>query len=168
MNILSSKPFNHNFILNAGGLRLGARHMDGSALQGHQVGYKIYSDERDQFGKRRLILDGAKAAKIIRLNAGIYHVSSLYGTANGLIETDITVEAGKLTDAVINHTASKVTLKLVNQPGGEALAGAIWRISSPDGRLIKEAGGALPTLILAAGRLQDRCTISGDELSPGR
>ena len=130
-------------------------------LTGSQVVYRIYSDERDQFGKRRLILDNAKAARTIRLNAGIYHVASLYGTANGLIETDITIEAGKLTDAVINHSASKVTFKLVNKPGGEALAGAIWRISSPDGQLIKDAGGALPSLILAAGDYTINAKYSG-------
>jgi hypothetical protein len=151
MEILSSKPFTQKFVLNAGGLRLGARHMDGSVLPADQVVYRIYSDERDQFGKRRLILDNAKPDKTIRLNAGIYHISSLYGTANGIVETDITVGAGKLTIATINHTASKVTFKLVNQPGGEALARTIWRIQSPDGKLIKEVGGALPTLILAAG-----------------
>ncbi len=151
LDILSSKPFVHNFILNAGGLRLGARHLDGSVLPASKVIYRIYSDERDQFGKRRLILDNAKPARTIRLNAGIYHVASLYGTANALVETDITIEAGKLTDAVINHSASKVTFKLVNKPGGEALAGAIWRISSPDGKLIKNVAGALPSLVLAAG-----------------
>ncbi len=151
MDILSTKPFTRQFIMNAGGLRLGARHIDGSLLQANEVNYKIYSDERDQFGKRRLILDNVTPNKTIRLNAGIYHISSLYGTANGLIETDITVEAGKLTEAIINHTASKVTFKLVDKPGGEALAGAVWRITSPDGKLIKDVGGALPTLVLAAG-----------------
>ena len=161
MDILSSKPFAHNFVLNAGGLRLGSKHMDGSVLPAREVVYRIYSDERDQFGKRRLILNNAKPGKTIRLNAGIYHVESLYGTANGLIESDITVEAGKLTDAIINHRASKVTFKLVNQPGGEALAGALWRISTPDGKLIKQAGGALPTLILAAGDYTINATYSG-------
>ena len=151
MDILSSKPFSHKFVLNAGGLRLGARHMDGTALPPREVVYQIYSDERDQFGKRRLLIDNAQPGRIIRLNAGIYHVSSRYGTANGIIATDITIEAGKLTDAVINHTASKVTFKLVNRPGGEALAGTIWRIKTPDGKLVKEVGGALPTIILAAG-----------------
>ncbi len=165
LDILSSKPFVHNFILNAGGLRLGARHLDGSVLPASKVIYRIYSDERDQFGKRRLILDNAKPARTIRLNAGIYHIASLYGTANALIETDITIEAGKLTDAVINHSASKVTFKLVNKPGGEALAGAIWRISSPDGKLIKNAGGALPSLILAAGDYQINAKYSGRTFS---
>ncbi len=161
LDILSSKPFVHNFILNAGGLRLGARHLDGSVLPASKVIYRIYSDERDQFGKRRLILDNAKPARTIRLNAGIYHVASLYGTANALVETDITIEAGKLTDAVINHSASKVTFKLVNKSGGEALAGAIWRISSPDGKLIKNAAGALPSLILAAGDYKINAKYSG-------
>ncbi len=161
MDILSSKPFQRNFVLNAGGLRLAARHIDGSPLPANMVTYRIYSDERDQFGKRRLILDKAPPGKTIRLNAGIYHISSLYGTANGMIETDITVEAGKLADVKINHTASKVTFKLVNQPNGEALAGAVWRITSPDGKLIKEAGGALPTLVLAAGDYTVQAQYSG-------
>ncbi|MCF6199291.1 MAG: hypothetical protein L3J67_07835 [Hyphomicrobiaceae bacterium] len=161
LELLSSKPLIHKFVLNAGGLRLGARHMNGSTLPPQKVIYRIYSDERDQFGRRRLVLDHARPGKTIRLNAGIYHVSSLYGSANGLIESDITIEAGKLTQATINHTASKVTFKLVNTPGGEALAGAIWRIETPDGDLIKETAGALPTLILAAGDYAINAKYSG-------
>jgi len=159
--LLSSKPVIHKFVLNAGGLRLGARHMNGSPLPTQKVIYRIYSDERDQFGRRRLVVDHARPGKTIRLNAGIYHVSSLYGSTNGLIESDITIEAGKLTQATINHTASKVTFKLVNKPGGEALAGAIWRIETPDGELIKETAGALPTLILAAGDYAINARYSG-------
>jgi len=151
IDILSSKPLTRKLVLNAGGLRLGAQHMQGMPLLPHQVSYQIYSDERDQFGERQLLVDKAPQGKIIRLNAGIYHVKSRYGNANGIIETDITVEAGKLTEAIINHTATKVIFKLVNQPGGEALAGAVWRILSPDGKLVKKTGGALPSLILAAG-----------------
>jgi hypothetical protein len=161
MDILSSRPYNHKFVLNAGGLRLAARHMDGSSLPASQVIYRIFSDERDQFGKRQLILDNAPPNKTIRLNAGIYHVQSTYGTVNGVIESDITVEAGKLTEAIINHTAPKVTFKLVNQPGGEALAGAVWRILSPNGKLIRESGGALPTHVLAAGDYTIEARYSG-------
>jgi hypothetical protein len=151
VEVLSSQPFSRDLVLNAGGLRLGARQATGAPIPTNLVTYSIYSDERDQFGKRQLLVENAPAGKIIRLNAGIYHIKSQYGTVNGLVETDITVEAGKLTEAIINHTATKVTLKLVNQPGGEALAGALWRILSPEGKLIKTTGGALPTQVLAAG-----------------
>ncbi len=161
LELLSSKPLVHNFVLNAGGLKLGARHMDGSTLPAQKVVYRIYSDERDQFGQRRLVLDHAQPNKTIRLNAGIYHISSLYGSANGIIESDITIEAGKLTLATINHTASKVTFRLVNTPGGEALAGTIWRVETPDGKLVKETAGALPTLILAAGDYAINAKFSG-------
>ncbi len=161
LELLSTKPLVHNFVLNAGGLKLGSRHMDGSILPAQKVVYRIYSDERDQFGQRRLVLDHAPPDKTIRLNAGIYHISSLYGSANGIIESDITIEAGKLTLATINHTASKVTFKLVNTPGGEALAGTIWRIETPDGKLVKETAGALPTLILAAGDYAINAKFSG-------
>jgi len=61
------------------------------------------------------------------------------------------VEPGKLTDATINHSAAKITLKLVNQPGGEALANTQWNILTPAGDIVKESAGALPSHILAPG-----------------
>jgi hypothetical protein len=148
-------------VLNAGGLRLDARDRDGQPLPEAQVQWRVYSEERDQFGNRQLLIDKAPSGKIIRLNAGIYHIESVLGTANGVVEADLTVEAGKLTDAVVTHTATLVTFKLVNAPGGEALAGATWRIKLPDGTLIKETGGALPTQILAAGEYQIEAEYSG-------
>jgi hypothetical protein len=161
LDVLSSKPIDQRMVLNAGGLRLQAQDSQSRPLPPQQVQWRIFAEERDQFGNRQLLIDQAPGGKIIRLNAGIYHIESVLGTANGLVEADLTVEAGKLTDAVVTHTATLVTFKLVTAPGGEALAGATWRIKSPDGAIIKETGGALPTQILAAGDYQIEAQYSG-------
>ena len=60
------------------------------------------------------VLGGAKPNVINRLNAGIYRIVSRYGDANAKVEADVTVEAGKLTEATVSHSAARVTFKLVN------------------------------------------------------
>lgn len=148
------------FVLNAGGLRVMAR-ISGADAPPKSVTYSIFSD-RDQSDNRRLIMADVKPGLIVRLNAGIFHIVSTYGDANAVVASDVTVEAGKLSDAVVSHAAAKVTLKLVAKPGGEALAGTHWTILSPTGDIIKETSGALPTHILAPGtytataKLQDK------------
>ena len=49
------------------------------------------------------------------------------------------------------HSAAKVTLRLVSEPGGEALANTLWTVLTPGGDVVKRAIGAFPTLALAAG-----------------
>ncbi len=56
-----------------------------------------------------------KPDTIIRLNSGTYHVVSNYGSANAIIRADIRVEAGKLTEATVQHRAAEVVLKLVRE-----------------------------------------------------
>lgn len=141
------------FILNAGGLRLSAVTVNGATIAPNSVRYDLFADETetDQFGNRKLVLRDARPGLVIRLNAGAYHVVSTYGDANAVVRVDVTVEPGKLTDATINHSAGKVTLRLVNQPGGEALANTQWNILTPSGDIVKESAGALPSHILAPG-----------------
>ena len=147
------RALQETFILNAGGLRLGAVTMNGTTIPPNSVRYDLFADETetDQFGNRKLVLRDARPGVVIRLNAGAYHVVSTYGDANAVVRADVTVEPGKLTDATINHSAAKVTLKLVNQPGGEALANTQWNILTLSGDIVKESAGALPSHILAAG-----------------
>lgn len=151
ITVQSGKSLEENFALNAGGLRLGAVLANGAAVPPNSVRYDIYADEADQFGNRQRVMADAKPGLIIRLNAGAYHIVSVYGDANAMVRADVTVEPGKLTEATINHTAAKVTFKLVLQPGGEALADTKWNILTPGGDVVKESAGALPTHILAAG-----------------
>lgn len=139
------------FILNSGGLRLATVLANGQPISGSAVRYTIFTSERDQFGKRKVIISDAKPGLIIRLNAGEYHIQSVYGDANAIVRANITVHPGKLTEAQVNHSAARVTFKLVSEPGGEALANARWSVLTPGGDVVKESAGALPTHILAAG-----------------
>lgn len=138
------------FVLNAGGLRVKVL-VDGAAPAPNSVAFNIDFDERDQFANRARIISGAKPNLIIRLNAGIYHILSTYGDANAKVEADVTVEAGKLTEATIAHTAARVSFKLVTRAGGEALPDTQWTVQTSEGRVIKRSVGALPSHILAPG-----------------
>jgi len=51
----------------------------------------------------------------------------------------------------VNHRAAVITLKLVNERGGEALANTQWSVLTPGGDVVKEAIGAFPKVILAEG-----------------
>lgn len=139
------------FVINAGGLRVNAMLQGGKTAPDMAVHYDLYAGETDQQGSRRRVMAGAKPGLIIRLNAGIYHVVSTYGDANAVVRADVTVEAGKLTEASIQHAGSPVTFKLVARPGGEAQSGAQWVIMTTAGEKIKETAGALPTHVLATG-----------------
>lgn len=140
------------FILNAGGLRVAALVNKGEPAPPSSVTYEIFSDERDQFGNRSRVMRGAKPGVIIRLNSGIYHIVSTYGDVNAQVRADVTVEAGKLTEATVSHSAAKVTFKLVTRAGGEALADTQWSLLDAEGEVIKESVGALPTHTLAPGK----------------
>ena len=144
-------PANERFVLNAGGLKVDATLESGDALPAGSVLYDIIGDERDQFGNRARIMTGARPGLIIRLNAGIYHIVSTYGDANATVRADVTVEAGKLTNATVAHAAARVTFKLVQRAGGHALAETQWVLQTPGGEPVKESAGALPSHTLAPG-----------------
>jgi hypothetical protein len=151
---VSVKPGeNHaeRFVLNAGGLRVTAVTASGEPISDRNAHFDIYSDERDQFGNRTKVMSEAKLGLIIRLNAGIYNIVSVHGDANAITRADVTVEAGKLTEATLRHSAARVTFKLVPKLGGEAIADVKWQIATPEGLLIKESLGALPTHMLQPG-----------------
>ncbi len=138
------------FILNAGGLRLHTLVANAPA-DPSTTSYRIYEGERDQAGNRALVMDRAKPGLIIRLNSGLYRIESVYGDANARVRADVTVEAGKLTEATISHAAARIAFKLVDEPGGEALPGTHWTITTSSGDLVKRSVGALPSHVLAPG-----------------
>lgn len=150
ITVKADTPAVEQFVLNAGGLRLKA-FAGGNALPQGAVTYAIYSDDRDQSGNRTAVMTGARPNLIVRLNAGIYRIVSVYGDANARIETDVTVEAGKLTETAVSHTGGKASFKLVARPGGEAVPDTRWIIQTDAGEIVKESVGALPTHILAPG-----------------
>ena len=70
---------------------------------------------------------------------------------NSVVNAEVRVQAGKLTDVSLRHHAAILTLKLVNAPGGEALANTSFSVLTPGGDVIRELIGAFPSLVLAEG-----------------
>ncbi len=135
--------------LDAGGMKLNAILPDGGKINDDLLRFSIYADEDNN--DRSLIVPDVKPNTIIRLNSGTYHVVSNYGTANATIRADIRVEAGKLTEATVQHRAAEVTLKLVRERGGEALADTSWSILNASGDVVRESAGAYSSMVLIEG-----------------
>ena len=138
-------------VLDAGGLKLNAVLSGGVRIPRNKLRFSIYSGEEQTDGERALILPDAKPEDIIRLNSGTYHIVSNYGSENAIIRADLRVEAGKLTEATVEHKAAELTMKLVREAGGEALADTAWSVINPSGEVIKESVGAFASMVLAEG-----------------
>jgi hypothetical protein len=151
IGVWPQNPLKEDFVVNAGGLRINPTLAHQPIQAEHLLKFELYADTQDQFGARQKVLDNMRPGIVIRLNSGIYHVVSTYGDANSTVSTDVVVEPGKITEAGIDHDAGKVTLKLVQRPGGEAAADTRWIIYNVGGEVIKESAGAFPSHILAAG-----------------
>jgi hypothetical protein len=151
IGVWPQNPASEDFVVNAGGLRLNATLAHGPITAEHLLKFEIFSDAQDQFGNRQKLFGELRPGIVIRLNSGLYHVVSTYGDGNSVISADVVIEPGKITDAGIDHDAGKVTLKLVQRSGGEAVADTRWTIYNASGEVIKESAGAFPTHILAAG-----------------
>lgn len=138
-------------VLNAGGMRLQAYVGKETKLPENQVSFDIFVED-GEIGERTLVIPDAHPDKIIRLNAGTYHVIGRYGDANAVVRADVQVQPGKLIDAILYHKAAKVTLKLVSEHGGEALANTAWSVLAPGGDSVFNSVGAFPAVVLAAGQ----------------
>ena len=88
---------------------------------------------------------------MVLLPEGTYYIVSNYGDGNSVVRSDVRVQTAKLTDIVVTHRAALITLKLVNDHGGEALANTQWTVLTPGGDVIKESIGAFPRVVLAEG-----------------
>jgi hypothetical protein len=147
----AQEPANQTLVLDAGGMVLNAVSGSDVRIPPDDLTFAIYSGEVKEDGERGLIMEDVKANEIVRLNAGTYHVVSDFGQVNATIRADIKIEAGRLTQAVIQHRAAKITLKLVSQTGGEAIADTAWSILTASGDSVAESVGAFPVVVLAEG-----------------
>jgi hypothetical protein len=138
------------FEIPAGGLRIEGRVGDARIPQG-QISFDLYKGSQFEPGDKRPIASAIMTGDIVLLPEGAYHIVSNYGDANATVRSDIRVEVGKLTDTTINHRAAIITLKLVNERGGEARADTQWSVLTPGGDVVKESIGAFPRVILAEG-----------------
>ncbi|MDB5532864.1 MAG: hypothetical protein JWO28_1179 [Hyphomicrobiales bacterium] len=122
----------------------------------------------------KLVARDVKPGQVIRLPEGTYHIVSTYLDASGpsvpsapapagsapagptnatnsVVEADVRIQAGKVTVTTLKHRAALITLKLVNAPGGEALANTSFTVLTPGGDVLREMIGAFPSLVLAEG-----------------
>jgi hypothetical protein len=138
-------------VLDAGGLQLDAVLENGQRIPHAQLKFSIYEADEDEKRDRALIIPDVEPGAVVRLNSGVYHVVSNYGSVNAVIRSDIRVEAGKLTKATVEHRAAELTMKLVRERGGEAIADTSWSILTASGDPIRETVGAYASMVLAEG-----------------
>lgn len=148
--MLRGQTVREEFDLPAGGLRIEGRVGDARIPSG-QISFDVYKGSQFEAGDRRPIAEHVMTGAVVVLPEGTYYIVSNYGDANSLVRSDIRVQAGKLTDIQVNHRAAVITLKLVMQDGGEALANTAWSVLTPGGDVIKESIGAFPRVVLAEG-----------------
>lgn len=161
---LTGNAASERLVLNAGALRIVGMLGD-KPINPAKLSISIFVPEAGN-SEAKLVLAGAKAGDLIALPEGSYHVvSTLLDTAgysgaqksgvgnktNSVVAADLKVQAGKLTDATLRHRSAVMTLKLVNDPGGEALANTAFTVLTPGGDVIRELIGAFPSLVLAEG-----------------
>ncbi|MFN3765370.1 MAG: hypothetical protein ACK4R3_07360 [Aliihoeflea sp.] len=138
------------FVLDAGGLKLDAV-LAGGGIPSDKLRFSIYEGAGDAAGERALIVPNVSPQAVVRLNSGTYHVVSTYGNVNAVIRSDIRVEAGQLTEATVEHKAAEITLKLVREAGGEAIADTSWAVLTDSGDIVRESVGAFASMVLAEG-----------------
>ncbi|NQX79172.1 MAG: hypothetical protein HRT83_01220 [Hyphomicrobiaceae bacterium] len=148
------KTYDHvkkKFVINAGGVRVDIKPRSKN-LQGLvNSKFDLLDGELDQFGNFQPLLSDMRPGSVTRLNAGIYRIVSRLGDVNSVVSSEVTVEAGRLTEATVFHEVAKVTFKLTKSSGGDALAGAHWTLEARSGEVLIKTAGALPTHILAPG-----------------
>jgi hypothetical protein len=138
-------------ILDAGGFVLNAVAGGDIPIPEKQLKFSIYASESGDDSERRLVMSDVAPNTVVRLNAGTYHVVSEYGAINAVVRANIQVEAGKLTEATLQHSAAQVALKLVSDVGGEAIADTAWSVLTASGDIVNESVSAFSTLVLAEG-----------------
>ncbi|MCJ8141880.1 hypothetical protein MKI84_03035 [Ancylobacter sp. A5.8] len=152
-------------IMSAGAVQLQSD-VDDKPIPPEKISYDIFEGSFLQGrASSRPFYRGANSGDLIILPAGDYYVVSTYGDGNAVIQADIAVAAGKVTDATLHHRAAEVTLRLVQAKGGQPLPDTQWSVLSPGGDAIKESSGAVPSFVLAEGRYQAIARYDGKTYS---
>jgi hypothetical protein len=138
------------FDIPAGGMRLEGRVGDVRIPPG-QISFEVFPGSQFDATQRRPIAQNVMTGDVVLLPEGTYYIVSNYGEGNSVVRSDVQIQAAKLTDIVVTHRAAVITLKLVNNSGGEALANTQWTVLTPGGDVIKESIGAFPRIVLAEG-----------------
>ncbi len=158
---IADKVSSERLNLNAGAIAVDGT-LGNAAIPPDRLSLSIFVPDHGN-PEAKIVVADAKPGQIIRLPEGTYHVVSTYldtlgvgsltpvSNTNSVVSADLRVQAGKLVRATVKHRAAMLTLKLVNAPGGEALANTSFTLLTPGGDVIRELIGAFPSLVLAEG-----------------
>ncbi len=147
---LRAETVRETFDIPAGAIRLEGRVGDARIPSG-QIAFDIFTGSQFDTTERPPIAQNVMTGDVVLLPEGTYYIVSNYGDGNSVVRSDVRVQAAKLTDIVVTHRAAVITLKLVNDPGADALANTQWTVLTPGGDVIKESIGAFPRVVLAEG-----------------
>ncbi|GAC1335691.1 MAG: hypothetical protein NVSMB26_20810 [Beijerinckiaceae bacterium] len=160
--VVNGQTTTERVVLNAGGLSI-TDVLGSTPLPAQKLSVQIFVPDRNN-GEAKLIFANAKPSEVLGLPEGNYRIiSTLLDTTglsgqnsgtnstNSVVSAELRVQAGKITEATLRHHAATMTLKLVNAPGGEALANTTFSVLTPGGDVIRELIGAFPALVLAEG-----------------
>jgi len=134
----------------AGGVKLEGRVGD-VRIAPSEITFDIFKGSQFEPGFKTPLAQGVVTGDVVVVPEGNYHIVSNYGDTNAVVRSDIRVQTGKLTDVTVSHRAALITLKLVGERGGEAIANTNWSIITPGGDVIKESTGVFPRVVLAEG-----------------
>lgn len=134
----------------AGGVKLEGRVGD-VRIPPSEITFDIFKGSQFEPGFKTPLAQGVLTGDVVVVPEGNYHIVSNYGDTNAVVRSDIRVQSGKLTDVTVSHRAALITLKLVGERGGEAIANTNWSIITPGGDVIKESTGVFPRVVLAEG-----------------
>jgi hypothetical protein len=147
---LRAETVRESFDIPAGGIRIEGRVGD-ARIPPNQIHFEIYKGSQFEPGDKRPMASNVLTGDIMLVPEGTYHIVSNYGDGNAVVRSDIRVQVGRVTDVTVTHRAAVITLKLVAEERGEALANTAWSVLTPGGDVIKESIGAFPRVILAEG-----------------
>lgn len=139
------------FILNAGALKVMPALAFLDPPEGIGAKHWVFEAATDERGNRRLFAETDRPGEVIRLNSGTYHLVSRFGGANAVVEADVTVKPGMLTEVEINHKAGIVHLGFSRHDTDGPPKTVQWQLSDASGTIVMRADGARVSQILAPG-----------------
>ena len=163
--VVNGQPLSERLPITAGALSVTSVLGDTKLLPS-RVQIAVYVPDRNG-QEARLVVPDAKPGDVLRLPEGNYRVVSTFleketagstpapgaqaNATNSVVNAELRVQSGRITEATLRHRAAVMTLKLVNNLGGEALANTSFSVLTPGGDVIRELIGAFPSLVLAEG-----------------
>lgn len=135
--------------LDAGAVQLNAA-VTGGQIAKDKLHFAIYANDAEG-DDGALVLPDISPDMPVRLKAGRYHVVSYYGKVNATERANINIVAGRLSRISFQQKAARITLRLMHEPNGDALANTKWSIADASGDVVYEAADAYLSVVLAAG-----------------